>query len=502
MPDSGEWSPPPRLPSGVAGLDHILHGGFYPGGSYIIAGEPGTGKTTVGNQICFHHIGQGGRAVYVTLLAESHAHLIEHLSGLAFFDRAAVGDALYYISGSADLERGGYQAVLDTLRHLIRERHATLLVIDGIPSEDETQASQLNFKRFLQKLQVVMEANRCTTFMLAHIDPDIKLHQSYTLVDGMIELINQRDGMRATRMVEVRKLRGSGYLEGRHLMELTDAGMVVYPRTESVFAAAPPADEAARAPMAWDIARLDEMTQGGLLSGSTTLVLGPTGSGKTLLGLHFLMAGAQRGESGLYFGFYETPSRLIQKAERLGLPLRSAVAQGTLQVMWQPPLEALLDKLAERLLQAVKEHKVSRLFIDGINGFGLAANHPERIAAFFTALTNELRSQNVTTYITVEQRNLINPSLEIPVDGVSAIAENIIFLRYVELRSQLKRLISIIKMRDSDYDASIREFKITQRGIQVAESFDSAEAILTGVSHIEPATTPAEQATAQRKATP
>jgi circadian clock protein KaiC len=231
------------------------------------------------------------------------------------------------------------------------------------------------------------------------------------------------------------------------------------------------------------------MTAGGPLSGSTTLLLGAPGSGKTSFGLHFLVEGARQEQPGLYFGFYETPLRLIEKAQHVGLDLQSAVNRGMIEIIWQPPLGTILDLLAERLLEAVSRRHVQRLFVDGIDGLRQTTDYPERIDPFLTALTNELRSRDVTTLATIELHRLFGPAVDVPLEGLSAIAENLIFLRYVELRSQIYRLISIIKMRDSDHDMAIREFTISGTGIEVAETFESAEAILTGIGRPLPPTT-------------
>jgi circadian clock protein KaiC len=473
---------PERVPTGVAGLDRILQGGFRRGGIYFIAGRSGTGKTVLGNQICFNHVAAGGRAVYVTLLAETHAHLLDKLRSLRFFSRDVVGDALYYISAASDFDAQGYQGLLDLLRTTVRQRQATVLVIDGLPSEAESGAGILSFQRFLQKLQVTMEAHGCTSFVLEHLMNGAPLHPAYPMADGIIHLTNERRGLHAVRELEVFKFRGSSYLEGRHLLQITAAGLVVYPRTEQVLAGATPDSPEQRVHRGWGIPRLDEMTSGGPLSGSTTMLLGSPGSGKTLLGLHFLLEGARQEQPGLYFGFYEMPSRLIEKAQRVGLDLQSAVDHGMIEIIWQPALGTILDLLAERLLAAVYRRSVQRLFIDGIDGLRQTTDFPERIDGFLTALTNELRTYNVTTLASLELHRLFGPAVDVPLDGLSAIAENLIFLRYVELRSQIYRLISIIKMRDSDHDMAIREFTISGTGIEVAETFESAEAILTGIA--------------------
>jgi circadian clock protein KaiC len=230
------------------------------------------------------------------------------------------------------------------------------------------------------------------------------------------------------------------------------------------------------------ITGLDTALGGGIPAGSTTMVLGSPGSGKTLLGLHFLMAGARVGEHALLFGFYETPPRLVRKSEGVNLPVREAIAQGLLEIAWQPPIANLLDELGERLLTLVERRQVRRLFIDGLAGLQVAAPYADRFFIFLTALINELRARDVTTLLSVELRELFGPAVDLPIESVSAIIDNTMLLRHVELQSQLYRLLSIINIRESGYDSAIREFRITDRGIEVAATFASAEAILTGVA--------------------
>jgi circadian clock protein KaiC len=223
------------------------------------------------------------------------------------------------------------------------------------------------------------------------------------------------------------------------------------------------------------------MLQGGVWNGSTTMLLGAAGSGKTLLGLHFLAAGAARGEPCLHFGFHESPATLVTKAERVGLPFGDLVARGALRISWQLPVEKLLDRLAEELLAAVEEHGATRLFLDGLNSFRHMTAVPQRPVGFFTALTAELRSRGVTTFLTVESASLFGTEINQPFEGISALVENILLLRYVEYRSSVRRMAGILKLRDSDYDHGLRELLITPQGMRLGGAFVGIESILSGI---------------------
>ena len=475
------YQPLERVPTGISSLDLILGGGFLRGGIYMITGSPGAGKTILGNQFSFRHAAGGGNVLFMTLLAETHARMLSHIQSLGFFDPAYIGSTIYYVSGYRALEQDGLSGLLSLIRRLTRERSATLLVIDGILTAQVMADSEISYRRFLHELQVFIETSGCTALLLAQPYPQVG-HLEHTMVDGVLSLSDTPVGPRRMREIEVTKFRGSDYLRGRHAFEITSNGIEIHPRTETLYTRPVPFSEAERTRLAFGIPRLDEMLHGGLLSGSTTILLGASGSGKSLLGLHFLNQGALRGENGLYFGFYETPSRLIGKGMQLGLPLDSHIEKGLLDINWQPSMENLPDALVEDLFETIRTKKIKRLFLDGIESLHSSLIYPERSAPFMTALMNELRALGVTTIFTSELPELFSDRIAIPVDNVSSLVDNIIFLRYVELHSQLYRLISILKMRESNYDSAIREFRMSEHGIDLSDTFESAEAILTGIA--------------------
>lgn len=468
-----------RISSGVLGLDAVLDGGFLQGGTYIVAGMPGTGKTILGNQICFHHVAQGGRVVYVTLLAETHGRLLAHLRGMAFFSEEPLASALHYVSAYRVLTQEGLKGLLELLRQLIREHRASMLVLDGLVSASASAPNELAFKEFVHELNTLVSVIGCTTFLLTNGHSPEDVHPEHTMVDGLIELTDELIGVRAVRELIVRKFRGSAHLRGRHVFQISHQGITVYPRSEAMLSdpIAIPGEYKARVPVG--VPALDEMLRGGLLRGSATLLMGPSGSGKTLLGLQFLAQGAAKGEPCLYFGFYESPPRLVGKGQAIGLDLVGAVRSGQLEMIWQPPVELVLDALAVKILAAIKRRGVHRLLIDGLVGFKESTVHPERINRFFAAFTNELRALEVTTVFTEEMRVLFGPEVETPVKGLSALVENHLFLRQLEWKGELRRVLAILKTRESGHDPSLRELIIGDAGIQLGGRFESTGAVLT-----------------------
>ena len=478
------------VPSGVVGLDRILQGGFFKGGSYLLMGPPGAGKTILGNQMCFNHVASGGRALYVSLLAETSSRMLAHIQSFRFFTLAPIADTLSYISAYATLEESGLDGLITLLRSEMRRHRTTLLVIDGTITLEQVAPSVQALKKFLHEMNASAEILGCTVFFLMQYQGEPFTRPEQTMVDGVIELKVRSVDMRIIRELEVRKFRGSNFLEGKHSYAITEEGLVIHPRSEIVLAvsstALPPAlssqEDSLR--MSVGITQLDEMLEGGLLAGSTTLLLGASGTGKTLLGSHFLMQGAAEGQRGLYFGFYETPTQLMRKMNRFKLDASHFAQGGLLDLLWQAPLQDSLDVLAEQLIQAIEERGVQRLFLDGIGGFQRAVASAERLDLFLTALFTALRTRAVTVVCSVELPDLFSPTITLPanINGLTFLVENILLLRYVELHSQLYRLLSIMKMRESGYDPAIREFRITDSGIEVAATFASAESILTGVA--------------------
>lgn len=471
-----------RIESGIPRLDFILKGGFFRGGTYTLFGPPGAGKTIIANQLCFNHIARSdGNCVYLTVLAESHDKMMRHLSSLEFYDPESVGTRLKYIAGYQTLRDEGLEGLLTLIRATLLKEKPSIFVIDGLESIEQAAGQRAQAKEFLNQLQAFTSMTETTTLLCAVEQQGEARRDENAMVDGVIELSDHLIGPRAVRELTVHKFRGCGYLRGRHEVEITGAGIQIHPRTEIQFDQPPENATEERERMGFGIPGLDQMMGGGILSGSTLALLGAPGSGKTTVGLSFLVEGARRGHKGIYFGFYEPPPRLLERIDAMGIPLRRYVEDGTIELIWQPPLEHFMDSLAESLLEKVRseKHARRRLFIDGVQGFAAAAVYADRLPRFLSALTNQLRTWDVTTLIS-EELPLFGSAVELPNPELAHVVETVVLLRYVELKSQLHRLLSIMKMRESVYDTSIREFTMGPGGIEVSGSFDSAEAILSG----------------------
>jgi circadian clock protein KaiC len=457
----------PRVTTEVPGLDTILKGGLWKGGVYLVMGVPGAGKTILANQISFNHVAAGGRSLYLTLLTESHARMLSALAGMKFFDEKRLGNEMTYLSGFQTLVNDKLDGLLGMIRKQVREHHATLLVLDGLITAAGIAESDLALKKFIHELQVLLEMVGCTALLLTGLKSEESNYPERTMVDGLISLSRRRIGQRSLRELEVSKHRGSDLLAGGHFFDISEAGITIHPRTEAVVGARIAALTEAAATVAMGEPELDTMLGGGPLAGSTTLVVGSPGSGKTTFGMQFLATGAKKGDPGLYFGFFEPPHRLREKSKQLTIDVARYEGSGLLTILWQSPVETFADALAEKLFDAITATGAKRVFIDGLAGFYDSMIDGDRTKVFLVALTNELRARGVTTLISGETPQVLDREMRLPEGGLSSIVENLIVLRYLEENNRLRRMMSVVKMRESVFDPSFREFTLSDRGIEI-----------------------------------
>ena len=298
-----------RVPSGIPGLDVILQGGFFRGGVYMVLARPGAGKTILGNHICFRHVASGGHAVFITLLSESHGRMLAQMRNLAFFDPTVVGTTLSYVAGYQALAEDGLKGLLTLIRKVVRDQRTTLLVLDGLVTAGAVAESQVEMKKFIHELQMFADMVGCTTLLLTGDHKNGDEYAQRTMVDGLVALHLEPIGMDVARSIEVQKFRGCGFLMGKHLFEITDAGVVVHPRTEVLLGHKSWERPGPRIrPLAFGIESLDKLVGGGLIPGSITMLLGAPGTGKTLLGLQFLAAAGEK-EAGTSLRFRRDTGR-------------------------------------------------------------------------------------------------------------------------------------------------------------------------------------------------
>lgn len=448
----------------VSGLDVVLGGGLPAGSLYLIQGLAGSGKTTLACQIGFNHAKQGKKVLILTLLGESHAKMISHFSKFSFYDEALIGKELMFFSAYSSLIKGGLRDLLQLIIATMSQQQPSILIIDGFRSVRNSSATDLALAEFMHSLNSLVSSMACTTFLLSPVEGNVTDSEN-TLVDGVIELGQHEQGMGVIRELQLFKVRGAKHMLGKHVFEVKEEGVVVYPRFEALATSgeAPPAQHTL---VSVGIPSWDDRIGGGVNSGSITCLLGSPGVGKTIMGLHFIAEGLKNGEKALIVGFHESPAALVLKARSVGLELQPYLDSGNLEIMWQLPLEILIDDLASRMLNNIRTRGVARLLVDGVEGLSNLIMHPERSRYFLVALTNELRLHCVTTYM-IEQLHQFKKASPSADPSSSALYENIMLLEYIASGDINHRQVAVMKLRENGYDSANRILTISDQGIAV-----------------------------------
>ena len=465
-----------HLATGVPGLDTILAGGFLNRSTYVIVGASGTGKTVLTQQVAFNHARQGHKVLYLTFLSESHEKMLSNLTGFSFFDRNLVGNNINYFSLYHEISTDGIGSLVTVARETVLKYRANLVVMDGVSALRDFAGSRRDLRKELFDLNAQLSTLGCTVLLIV----DDKLPPSdtpeYGIADGIIWLRNEVYGRRHVRSLEVLKARGAAALGGSHYFDIKSEGLVVYPRTEAALSyqelEAPPSPDTSQR-FAFGIPGLDEMVSGGLLGNTLNVMIGAPGNGKTLIGLRFLYEGARQNEKTMVLTFQHPAEHLKIASTSLGFDLSPYIDNGSMQVLWLLPLKRHLDEVAQQLIQAIKAHQPTRLLIDTFDNMEELSLPMERLGEFWVALITYLRTQRITTLGTLEFSQVIGSTLEVPDSPVVTLSDSILFLRTLEIEGQLRRAISIIKLRDSGFDSRVCEFVISDEGLRVGEPFDN-----------------------------
>jgi circadian clock protein KaiC len=461
-------------------MDLILNGGFVKGGVYLLLGPPGTGKTIFANQMCFHHAKmKTGNIVYVTLLAESHGRMMENLRPLDYFQDKDVSESIHYMGGYHVLEKEGLKGFLRLIAGIVKEKNASILMIDGMSTIGELEQSAITFRKFAHELNSYLSSSGCTAFLLSSMEGHLSKPE-HTMVDGIISFHYENDDTRVTRKIEVRKFRGSSHFYGKHFYTINDSGITIYPKIESIHQSHESITRGKKR-LTFKIDGLDEMMRGGLFSNTITSLIGAAGTGKTTLGLQFLAAGAEDGQNGVFFGLYEKPEELMDKAEGLSLSFHKWVKKKNIEIVWHPQLELELDQLSSSLIETVKKTGAKRVVIDGIDGLRLSSASPKRLFRYMTALTLELKKLGSTILI-IEEVSTFGSYEGRQIAELSAINEVVIYLHQDTKEDKIFNGLSILKMRNSAFDKRTKELIIDEEGIFVEDIIASPKLIVEKTS--------------------
>jgi circadian clock protein KaiC len=466
-----------RLLTGVPGLDVVLGGGLEPGSVTVLAGAPGTGKTILAQQICFASASTARRAIYYTTLSEPHSKLVRHLAPFSFFALERLGPEVEYIH-LGDLIRTDQRTpteplVSEVVRKAMDEQPVVVVIDSAKALRDFAGYRELRLAFY--DLTSRMAHTDTALILLGEYTPEeMASGVEFSLADTIIQLAYEPREPVDRRWARVIKMRGSHHLEGKHTFRITTSGAEVYPRIETL-----DPGQAANVAGRIDsgIPGLDSLMNGGISSGEATVILGPSGAGKTIFGLRFVTEGIRRGERCLYVTFQDTTDQLIKMAAGFGWDLAAAQTSGQLVVRHVPLGELDLDMLASHIRGDLADGPVHRVVIDSLAELVLAARETERFLAYARSLTGLIRAAGASLMITSETTTL-GPTPEPAGGGVTFLFHNLIQLRYIELNSATGRAVNIVKMRNSNHAKNLYQFEIGEQGPEIGDKLEGVTGAL------------------------
>jgi circadian clock protein KaiC len=479
-PAAKDVLPNRKFSTGNPAIDSILGGGIPKDSLYIITGAPGAGKTIFAQQIAFATAKLGLKVVYFTNVSEPHAKLIEHVRQFDFFQNDLIGSNIQIYNITSQIRDKGLKETLDFVVNTVRADEADLIIIDSFRGLKHILDVGVRDRAAIFDLAARLSIIGCTTLLVGEYTGDeIQTDPEFAIADGIIHLMYGFEGVKLRRAMNVAKMRGSSYLSGQHSFDITTRGLTVYPRQEALVRA--PRYRATDERVSTGIPDLDEMMRGGPIKSSSTLVVGSAGTGKTMLSLHFLAAGAVKGERGLMVSFQENPEQLTLRASQFGLGNQLGIGEGQTEVLFMSPVELDIDQAAYYIREAVEQRGIRRVVIDSVAELEYGIHDRNRFDDFLASLIGFFRSYEVTTFMTREIVQLFGTDLSISSQGLSYIVDNILLLRYIELRAQIKRTISVLKIRGSDHDKMLRELILGNGEISIGQSFENMMGLMTGM---------------------
>jgi circadian clock protein KaiC len=476
-----------RSTTGVEGLDEILSGGLPKHRLYLIQGDPGVGKTTLALQFLLEGARLGETGLYITLsetkdelesVAESHGwdlsriHLYE-LSAMEEQLKEEAGNTFFH-PAEVELNRTT-KALLEQVERIKPVR----VVFDSLSEMRMLADTPLRYRRQILQLKQFFAGRKCTVLFLDDRSAGQTDLQVESIAHGVISLEKSSPAYGiARRQLNVVKIRGSEFREGYHDFVLHKGGMKLFPR----LVAAEHHVDFKRENFASGITELDALLGGGLGRGTSTMFMGPPGTGKSTLAIKFALSAAERGERVLVFVFDETIGTLIDRAAQLGMNIAPHIASGMMCVEQMDPAEISPGELAHRIRQSVSEKATRMVIIDSINGYLNAMPEERFLNLQLHELLAFLNQQGVITIMVLAQQGLIG-AMQSTVD-LTYLADTVVILRYFEIRGAVKQALSIIKKRSGNHERTIREIKIGNDGISLGDPLNNLHGVLSGVPNL------------------
>ena len=458
------------LDTGVPGLNDVLGGGVPELSFNLVTGGPGAGKTTLTMQLLFANATQKRPGLFITLLGETSLKMLRYQQLFDFFDVKRVGTEVYFLNLTEEALSGDLDGVLAQILAEIARVHPGIIVVDSFRSLIRSQGPNVpvgHLEEFIQRLAMHLTTWEVTSFLIGEYSERERSDPIFTIADGILWLSQDANRNSVVRQLQVVKARGVSSMPGMHTMRMSTAGIQVFPRTpERVTDLKRPAEPR----LSTGVAGLDEMMGGGIPAGDSLIVAGPTGSGKTTFAMKFVAAGLKIGEPAVIAIFEEHPDAYLERAKRVDVDLRDAIAEEQLCILYLRPLDLSVDETLEEIRSVVERIGAKRVVIDSISGFemALAPAFREDFRESLYRLIGALTGIGVTMFSTVEMSEADGGiGLQLAGYQASFLTDDIISLRYVELQGELRKALIVLKMRGSAHSREFRSYEITASGIQL-----------------------------------
>jgi circadian clock protein KaiC len=455
-----------RISSGSDRLDAVLGGGLPRNDIVLIGGHPGSGKTILAEQYVFRNASTERPAIYLTTVSEPLEKVLRYGQSLDFFDSSTLGTSVIYDDIGRMLNENGLTGALEYITELIKQKRPGLVVIDSFRALHTYAAHPEAFRAFLHELAGRLSALPITSFWVGEYDStDTSNAPEFAVADAIIYLGTDREAERDRRVLSVLKLRGSDFLSGKHAYRISSTGIHVFPRM------ADPGElaryETTHERMSSGVPALDAMLSDGYYRGASTLLAGPSGAGKTLLALHFIFAGARRGEPAVIATFQENPTQL----DRVLKGFSWSLDDSCIELMYRTPVDLYVDQWIYELLDTVHRIGATRIAIDSLGDLRAASGDDLRFREYLYSILQRCARANTSVVMTQEVPDLFGVS-RLSEHGISHLSDNVILLQFLRGDSRLKRALTVLKARGSAHDPFMRQYEITSEGVILGEQFD------------------------------
>ena len=475
----------PRAATGIPGLDDVLSGGLPVGHLYLIEGDPGSGKTTAGLQFLIHGAAQGERVLYVTL-SESKVELLDGaeshgwpLEGVEIYEFAPTEQSLapedqYSHFHPSEVE---FQNTTEHILDRIKSLEPTRVVFDSLSELRLLARDSLRFRRQILALKHFFLNRHCTVLLLDDRTTDTRDMQLQSIAHGvlMFERLEREYGVERRRM-RVAKMRGSRFREGFHDYTIQTGGLIVFPR----LVAGEHRREPAEGVVSSGLPDLDRLWNGGIPCGTSTLLIGPAGSGKSTIATQYVTAAAERGKVAAIFNFDETLSTIYVRAAQMGSDLRRHTDAGRVRITQLDPAEVSPGQFVGLVRSAVEDEGAGVIVIDSLNGFLNAMSGELMLVSLMHELLTFLDQRGVATFVVLTYSGIIGARMSVPID-LTYLSDNVLVLRFFETRGRLRKAISVVKKRSGKHEDTIHELTFSPDGIRLSEPLSEFQGILSGI---------------------